>query len=113
MNSHIERLCVADRAILTEAAVWLLEEWPDRFVHICKDSGLGKAEITCNMPTEPFWFKQAVDQVDKTPYMVSDEEVTSAVSLLKDQGKQVNNMSVNRLLGRAEKSKRRPVILAG
>lgn len=79
---------------------------------MCKESGLGKAEITCNMPTEPFWFTQAVDQVDKTPYMVSAEEMTSAVSLLKAQGKRVNNVALNHLLGRAEKSKRRSAILA-
>jgi hypothetical protein len=60
-NSHIEHPRVADRAILTEEAVLLLDEWPDKFVHICKESGLGKAEITCNMPTEPFWFTQTVD----------------------------------------------------
>jgi hypothetical protein len=110
-NSHIEHLCVADRAILTEAAVWLLEEWPDRFVHVCKESGVGKAEITCNMPTEPFWFTQAVDQVDKTPFMVSDEEMTSAVSLLKAQGKRVNNVALNRLMGRGETTRKRSGVM--
>jgi hypothetical protein len=111
-NSHIERLCVADRAILTEAAVWLLDEWPDRFIHVCKESGLGKAEITYNMPIEPFWFTEAVDQVDKTPYMVSDEEMASAVSLLKVQGKRVNNVALNRLMGRGATTKNRTAILA-
>ena len=107
VNSHIERLCIADRAILVEAAVWLLNDWPSRLVRICKASGLGRTEITYNMPLVPFWFTHAVNLVDKTPYIVSTEEMASAVNFLKIHGNRINNMSINRFMGRGIKTKKR------
>jgi hypothetical protein len=58
------------------------------------------------MQPVPFWFTQIVDQVEKIPYQVRREEVASGGMYLEVQGKRVNNMSLNRLLGRGEKSKR-------
>lgn len=112
-NSHIERLCVADRATLIEAAIGLLDDWPDRIVRICKICGFGKTEITRYMPVIPFWFAEAVDQLDMTPYMVSAEEMATAVNFLKIHEKRINNMSINRLMGRGIKTKKREYMVEG
>lgn len=111
-SSHIEHLRVNDRSVLTEAATWLLDDWPKRLVRICKVCRLRKTGLTRNMPCIPFWFTLAIDQVEKIPRIVSAEEVTNAIKHLMNRGKKVSLNSVNKTLNIRTDRRRRADIVA-
>lgn len=68
---EIEHLNVAERRLLLLQAHWLLDEWPHRFVRLCKDNQIWSAWILKDMPEAPFWFSDVIHKelyVRHAPY---------------------------------------------
>jgi hypothetical protein len=104
-NCHLESLGVQDRAVLTEAAYWLLDGYPDRLVNIFRLCGIGKTELTYHLPQIPFWFNCALDQLDRSYYTISTDEVSNAVSFMGRNDSRISNVGLNRVLGRGKRTK--------
>ena len=73
---------------LLNAAGWLLEEWPDRFLHIASQAGISGNRLLhfCvdGAKRTPFWLWAPVHAaLDRTMYVPTDEEIEQAVKYLR------------------------------
>jgi len=60
-SQGLEFLSVTDRARILATLGWLLEDWPNKFVNVCKDVKLGAGCILDNREKEaPGWLSQVV-----------------------------------------------------
>ena len=74
-----ERESIAQRALLLQMAAWLLEEWPHRFVSVCRGARIYSSVLLRDMADPPFWYWKVVrehlfvvytpwrDRFEKTP----------------------------------------------
>lgn len=90
---------VEERHRLLAIAVWLLQEWPKRFVEVAKEVGLSQAYILRGVPL-PFWFESEVRaSLGAGSVAPSAEEVASAVEYLRRQGRPVSAWALEQLVG--------------
>lgn len=90
---------VLERHRLLAIAVWLLQEWPKRFVEIAKEVGLSQAHVLYGRRL-PCWFESEVRSALGAGFgSPSAEEVASAVSHLRQQGAPVSAHALERLIG--------------
>lgn len=90
---------VLERHRLLATAVWLLQEWPKRFVAVAKEVGLSQAYILRGVDL-PHWFESETrSSLGAGSVALSAEEVASAVAHLRDQGKTVSTYAIKRLVG--------------
>jgi len=84
---------------LVLAALWLLQEWPTRFVETCRQARLWQSWLLCGRQF-PWWFEQAVkSSLDQAIYEPNIEEAQHAAEYLTRQGKRASTQAVARLLG--------------
>lgn len=62
-----ERICFDKLSTITRehfigSAVWLLDQWPSRFVSICKETNLYSSSILQDSANIPFWFSKIINQ---------------------------------------------------
>lgn len=62
VNGEIEKLPVPERRRLLLQARWLLADWPNRFVRLCKDNDIWSAWILRDMKEAPYWFASVVQR---------------------------------------------------
>jgi hypothetical protein len=74
-----ERESIRQRALLLQTAAWLLEEWPHRFVSVCREARIYSSVLLRDMADPPFWYWSVVrehlfvvytpwrDRFEKTP----------------------------------------------
>ena len=55
-----ERLPISERIRLLEQAMWLLEDWPDRFTAVMRYHRLKSSTLLREMKDVPFWFHAVV-----------------------------------------------------
>jgi len=55
-----ERLGIAERACLLRMVAWLLEEWPHRFVAVCRETRTYSSTLLRDMRNPPFWYWSVV-----------------------------------------------------
>lgn len=97
-----EQRDVRERHILMCCAVWLLLEWPRRFVDVCKELELSSAYILVDFHDVPFWFSSVVDdELFHGQYSPAEEELRGAARWLSRQGLKPTIAAVSRLLGYA------------
>lgn len=93
---------VLERHRLLAIAIWLLQEWPKRFVEIAKEAGLSQAHILRGVHL-PHWFESEVRCSLGAGFVApSNEEVTNAVAYLQQQGKPVSARALGQLVGSKE-----------
>lgn len=93
-------LSVAQRFKLIVTCLWLLHDWPNRFVTIMQDSRLSRSRITENPEGLPFWLLRALnDHLDLRIYVPSVEEAMSAKKFLTGSEKEVTLRAIADLLG--------------
>lgn len=81
------------------SALWLLQDWPDRFIGTCEAVEMSMAWVMRDWET-PWWFERAVRaRLDRTRYVPGTDEVESVVRYLRKRGEKVSSASIGRLLG--------------
>lgn len=81
-RNDIEEQNASDRRCLINMVRWLLTGWPDRFVGICRASGLGRDSLLFSASNDfPFWYESVVrEHLDRAEYRPPDEEIRSAIA---------------------------------
>lgn len=96
----LEQRPIQQRHWLLTLALWLLDDWPRRFVNLCGRAGLTSSRILRG-ETLPFWFHSVVaSELAAGIYIPSPTEIQSAVRLLESKGQPVSIASVSLLLGK-------------
>ncbi|MDO8945117.1 MAG: TniQ family protein, partial [Desulfobacterales bacterium] len=84
---------------LLVAALWLLDDWPERFVHAAKAVGLAQSHILRN-EHRPFWFESEIRLNMGAGFGApTAEEAKNAAAYLAKGGDEVSGASVGRLIG--------------
>lgn len=97
---RLELLPLEKRHRLVLAGIWLLLEWPDRFIDACEASGLSASRVVGEMPYVPYWFHQVVDgRLNKAPYVPSETEVRNVASYLAKRRGGVTRLAIRQTLG--------------
>ncbi|MDX9958627.1 MAG: TniQ family protein, partial [Spirochaetia bacterium] len=109
----LEQRAIQQRHRLLTLALWLLDDWPQRFVTSCRRAGLTSSRIM-RSETFPFWFQSVVEsELAAGIYMLSPVEIQSAVRLLESKGQPVTIASVSILLGKHRGTKTIAAALRG
>lgn len=99
-----ERCSVSERHNRIQIALWLLDDWPFRFIDISKKSNILQSKIL-HSEEFPFWFESEI-RLSLSAGLPSPTkgEADSAAIFLKGQGQNVNQTSVGRLIGSRDTS---------
>lgn len=57
-----EMRSIKERYWLIMMALWLLQEWPDRFIETCNASGICRAFLRCGLEV-PWWLEEKIRQI--------------------------------------------------
>jgi hypothetical protein len=87
--------------------VWLLEDWPSRFVDAC-----GRLRnhplILGSFPNSPFWFWEVLyDVASHRSYSPTDEVFKAAMRYLRSRGRSLTPLDVSSLFDESRSWKRR------
>lgn len=90
---------VGERHRIMVAALWLLDDWPERFVRIAKSSGLTQARILRG-ETLPYWYEfETRTWLGAKFASPTTEEASRAAAYLSANGLRVGSRAVGRLIG--------------
>lgn len=91
------------RQALLSMAIWLLDDWPSRFVATCKAADITRADFGATDNCSPPWFDEVVrDHLNGNVNWITREDVKSAIGQLKTQGHQISKNALRRKLGVSE-----------
>lgn len=94
-----ELLPVLARHQFLVTALWLLDEWPLRFVRIARRAGLTQSRILLG-ETLPYWFESEIKMCLGAGYgSPTVEEARHAAAYLAKRGNSVSGAAVGRLIG--------------
>jgi hypothetical protein len=102
LSGHLEfeHLNALDRLKLLLAATWLLEDWPNRFVALCTETGFTRSRMAENVHSLPYWLSSVVDEyLDCRPYLPSKREIIAAGNYLHTHEQSVSSTTLRHLLG--------------
>lgn len=104
IEDPLARVCFEQRPVgvrheLLVSALWLLDDWPDRFVRAAMAAGLSQSRILRG-ESLPFWFESEIrlnmGAGSATP---TAEEARQAAAHLVNGGEEVSGCAVGRLIG--------------
>lgn len=99
-NISFEQRSVAERHLLFCLAVWLLLDWPIRFVSICKELQLSSAYVLVDFIEPPYWFASVInDKLYQGQYSPNEQEFIEAGRWLSGRGRKATISAISRLLG--------------
>ncbi len=95
----LERLNVAQRRALLQAANRLLQGWPDNFIEFCRANQLASHFLIGDRKRLPFWYWRVVrEHLSKSAQKVSDQEIISIVNYAHKEGGQPSAPELNQFL---------------
>jgi hypothetical protein len=95
-----ESVPIVGQARMLPYAVWMLNEWPQRFIDICERQKLFSSALLKDLEQAPFWFWRIVVECLYNPdTVVTTEEIQEAAKFMKNQGTSVSDASLSRILG--------------
>lgn len=93
-------LSILQRFKLIMTCLWLLHDWPNRFVAIARDNHLSRSRIAEHPEELPFWLLSVLnDRLDHRLYAPSVEEALSVKRYLERSGQKVTFGAIAGLLG--------------
>lgn len=98
-RKQFERRPVHERHRLLVMALWLLDDWPQRFINAARGVGLRPSYILRDAVDLPHWFTSEVRLLAGHQGHVSEEEAKSAAALVSREGNKVTGAAVQRMLG--------------
>lgn len=95
-----EAVSLHDQASLLVKAVWLLDDWPERFIDVCARQRILSSGLLKDLKVAPFWYwKVVVANLYRPDRVVTDEEIREAIGCMEREGVVVSEASLSRLLG--------------
>jgi hypothetical protein len=102
-RARIEALRVRERAFPIRSAVWLLEDWPDRFVAIAKRARITGEHFMRTQSNYPSWFLEVLlNHFMLRTTWIGRDEVIHAIDTIRNRGEQVSKNAIRRTLGITE-----------
>lgn len=96
---HFEQRPVGVRHELLVSALWLLDDWPSRFVRAATAAGLSQSRILRG-ESLPFWFESEIRLTLGAGFPApTEEEAKQAATHLVRGGEEVSGCAVGRLIG--------------
>ena len=97
---EFESLDAIERLKLLLSVLWLLGDWPKRFVSLCREVGLTRYQLGSTSLALPFWLASAADELkDQRAYMPNIDEVGAVERYMVTHNKPVNEDSIRKVLG--------------
>lgn len=91
-----------ERHWLLLMALWLLQDWPDRFVETCQAARMWQSWLLAG-ESLPWWFVRVLkERLDHSIYCPNDEEASSAAEYLMRRGQVLSRHSIGQLLGSSD-----------
>lgn len=88
-----------ERHWLVLMALWLLQEWPDRFVEVCQAARMWQSWLLSGEQF-PWWFERVVKhRLDQSIYQPNPEEASCAAGYLTGRGIPLSRNSIEQFLG--------------
>lgn len=95
-----ESLGLVNRHRILLGALWLVIDWPQRFVAICTKARLGRAFLLADLDVVPYWFDRLLKlRLDGSMYVVTAEEARNAADYLSRNGVTLSRRSLQAVLG--------------
>jgi hypothetical protein len=95
-----ERLGLSDRHRVLLSALWLLADWPDRFVEACQRAGVTGSLVVGDQTSIPYWFDSSARRtLDASLYSPNEGEALEVAKYLKNHGQVVSRRSIAQHLG--------------
>lgn len=99
--AKFESFGLHDRHRLLLSALWMLMDYPGRFIRICREAGLRRSLVLGDLCEVPYWFDRLLKQeLDGSRYVPNVEEVRQAANYLIREGKAITQTSVQQVIGR-------------
>lgn len=109
---EFEYLSTLDRLKLLLVVMWLLEDWPARFVAICAESRFTRSRLAEDVRALPFWLASVADEyLDGRQYLPNAEEIFSAGGYLLSEGQEVTLQTLGDVLGLSRDGRRTALTL--
>lgn len=104
-HAEFEYLSAIERLKLLLSVVWLLEDWPKRFVAICTEVRFTRSRLAEDVGALPFWLADVANEyLDCRPYLPTECEVIAAGNYLRGRGQLVSTATLGNLLGLSKDS---------
>lgn len=95
-----ESFSLYERHRVLLSALWMLMDWPARFVRVCNTAGISWSFVLADLDVAPYWFEHALKaMLDKSGYVVSPDEARHAAAYLEKNAIPVTKNAVQKLLG--------------
>lgn len=90
---------VSFRSDAMQAIVWMLDEWPNRFVDVFKSSNFTRSRFSEDISEVPYWLASVVnDNLNCSLFVHSEEEIEAAIAHLRQSNPDVSWQSLSHLL---------------
>lgn len=97
-----EKCNVQTRRVLLHCAIWLILDWPRRFIEICNTNNLSSAYLLQDYSDPPFWFYSIIEEhLNQSRYSPTESEIRAAKLHLSTIGEKDNITRVSQILGYA------------
>ena len=98
-KSVLELRPLEERYWLILMALWLLQDWPERFIGACGSARLAQSRLLRG-ERFPWWFERVVkDRLDGARYQPNSAEAIHAAAYLTRHGRSISRNAVGKLLG--------------
>lgn len=95
----LEQRALIERHWLICMALWLLQDWPARFVDTCQSARMWQSWLLSG-ERFPYWFEAILDErLNQTRYIPNAEEAGNVARFLSRYGRALSMKSVGHLLG--------------
>lgn len=99
----IETIPLAARRSIINIAIWLMGDWPSRFVDVARRSGISRTHFSPTAAVNPDWLNVCINQhLALHKRTVTSSQVSQAIDSLKDSGHPLTKSAVRDLLGVVE-----------
>ena len=96
----LEECSTKDRHLLIISCIWLIQDWPARFIQLATELDLSSAYILPDNPEIPYWFWSEIDRyLSRKQYSPNANEIRSAKAHLHKMGRSSKITPVSRYMG--------------
>ncbi|EHZ2908336.1 TniQ family protein [Vibrio parahaemolyticus] len=103
LSSHrvsFEYLPIEQRRNILITILYYMEDWPIRFIDLVRETKFTLSTFTDNTDKLPFWLSSVIHQkMNLSPYVITDEEIISAINHLKTRQTKLTKRKLANLLG--------------
>lgn len=95
-----ESVPIREQARMLIKAVWLLGEWPQRFIDVCERQKLFSSALLRDLVEAPFWYwKIVMERLYYPDTVVTIEEILEAAEFMEKYGMPISEFSLSKMLG--------------